>query len=157
MKLSVVPKKGKYKSRIKGYNISENRVFIYMPDHPNSKSNGYIALARLVMENEIGRYLKSSEHVHHINEDTMDDRIENLKIVSATKHGKIHYDSEAMVNGRRKKYKNGWNPKLRGNGNPNWRGGKVKRICENPDCNNSWMTWPSLFNHKKYCSRGCRL
>lgn len=45
---------------------------------------------RMIMENHLGRVLESWEHVHHINEDPKDNRIENLMIVTAKEHGKIH-------------------------------------------------------------------
>lgn len=45
---------------------------------------------RRVMQEHLGRKLKNSEHVHHLNGDPCDNRIENLQIVSAAEHGKIH-------------------------------------------------------------------
>jgi HNH endonuclease len=45
---------------------------------------------RLIMEDHIGRPLESWEHVHHINENPKDNRIENLQMVTASEHGKIH-------------------------------------------------------------------
>lgn len=45
---------------------------------------------RLLMEKHIGRKLLPTEIVHHINFDKLDNRIENLQIVSRGEHNKIH-------------------------------------------------------------------
>lgn len=45
---------------------------------------------RWLMENKIGRKLESHEHVHHINGNPKDNRIENLQIVTSKQHGAIH-------------------------------------------------------------------
>lgn len=45
---------------------------------------------RKIMEEYLGRKLSTKEHVHHVNGDPTDNRIENLSIVSPSEHGKIH-------------------------------------------------------------------
>lgn len=45
---------------------------------------------RFVMEQHLGRKLRTDEHVHHKNEDRFDNRIENLKILTPAQHLALH-------------------------------------------------------------------
>lgn len=60
----------------KGYSM------VMSPNHPFKGRKGYVLEHRLVMENRIGRYLKSNEVVHHINKNIIDNRIENLMLLN---------------------------------------------------------------------------
>src|SRR4051794_14371163 len=45
---------------------------------------------RLVMEEALGRPLSPKEIVHHKNEDTLDDRLENLEVKAQGRHARDH-------------------------------------------------------------------
>ncbi len=64
-------------------------------EHPFSMNNGYKRSIegyehRIVMEKHLGRKLLKDEHVHHINRDKTDNRIENLEILMNSEHQRRH-------------------------------------------------------------------
>lgn len=75
---------GHEKKRRDGY------ICVFVPDHPYSNSEGYVMKHHLVMEKEIGRYIKPGEVIHHINHIRDDNRIENLKLMTSKEHSKLH-------------------------------------------------------------------
>lgn len=75
---------GHKKTRADGY------VAIYFPDHPKSSSEGYIMEHILVMECNVGRWLKDDEVVHHKNHKRNDNRIENLQLMTFKEHARLH-------------------------------------------------------------------
>lgn len=46
---------------------------------------------RWIMEQHLGRKLEKWEHVHHINDDSSDNRIENLEVLSNSDHQRKEY------------------------------------------------------------------
>ncbi len=45
---------------------------------------------RWLMEQELGRTLLPTEHVHHINHDPLDNRLENLIVMDSPAHMRLH-------------------------------------------------------------------
>lgn len=45
---------------------------------------------RRIMEDHLGRKLDKNEVVHHINGDSLDNRIENLQVMDRSEHTRIH-------------------------------------------------------------------
>lgn len=54
-----------------------------------------IKVHRILMEQYVGRKLKSSEIVHHINGDKFDNRIENLQLLTRAEHNKLHFKGKS--------------------------------------------------------------
>lgn len=52
---------------------------------------------RAVMEEFIGRKLKTDEIVHHINSDRLDNRIENLELMKKIDHLKMHANLRKVI------------------------------------------------------------
>ena len=74
---------------------SAGYILVRAVDHPDARHRGYILEHRLVMEKKIGRRLKRTEVVHHINGDKADNRIENLAMYD--KHIEHKKDHKKLV------------------------------------------------------------
>lgn len=73
-------------------------VEIYMPEHDHTRPNGYVREHIYVAETMLGRKLKfysvgdsRNEVVHHINGIKTDNRPDNLLVLTAKEHRKLHY------------------------------------------------------------------
>lgn len=57
--------------------------------------------ARKAIERLLGRKLSTTEHVHHINHDHTDNRIENLQILNNQDHAKLHHPKNPIPRDKR--------------------------------------------------------
>lgn len=70
--------------------------------HPRATKGGqYVFEHILVMEKKIGRYVQPGEVVHHINHNRKDNRIENLQLMTASEHSRLHNPKRDKVKEQR--------------------------------------------------------
>ena len=80
----------------KGFIIVQGRPngkrykIIKKPEHPFCDRHGYVREHRLIMEEHLGRYLTKSEVVHHKDEDTLNNNLSNLELLSGAEHRRFH-------------------------------------------------------------------
>lgn len=84
--------KGSENPQWRGGRFKSNQGYIHIKawPHPFHNIQGYVLEHRLVMEKNIGRFLKEEEIVHHINGIKDDNRIENLQIIDRASHATLH-------------------------------------------------------------------
>ena len=65
-------------------------VYELCPNHPNANPWGFVAQHRLIVERILGRFLLSSEQIHHIDLNPLNNSPENLVVLSRAEHRSIH-------------------------------------------------------------------
>lgn len=51
---------------------------------------------RHIMEQHLGRKLKRSEQIHHINGDSLDNRVENMMVLTNAEHQRLHWKERTV-------------------------------------------------------------
>lgn len=91
-----------------GTKIVKGYIYIYNPNHPFCTKQGYVHEHRLIVEQQIGRYLLPEEQSHHLNKIKDDNRPENLMAFSSNSaHQRFHHNpynvkpNEIIFDGRK--------------------------------------------------------
>lgn len=71
---------------------SDRYIRIYSPNHPYHRKDKYVYEHRLIVEEDIGRYLEPQEEIHHIDGDKHNNSLDNLILFpNRSEHIKFHW------------------------------------------------------------------
>ena len=73
----------------KRHPTADGYIRVYEPAHPEANADGYVLEHRKVVS-DAGIEIPHGHHVHHINGDKQDNRLENLEVLSARAHLRLH-------------------------------------------------------------------
>lgn len=78
--------------------MNSGYVRVWEPGHPMANADGYVLEHRKVLH-DAGVDVPPRHHVHHLNGDKSDNRIENLGVLSEHDHPRVHaYEAGKVTN-----------------------------------------------------------
>ena len=87
-----------YQGEIQKIQTNGKRVYFMTSNYKGIRVNGIkVDEHRYVMEQYLGRKLKTNEVVHHKNGDKRDNRIENLEVMSLSDHTRLHRKDHSVT------------------------------------------------------------
>ena len=86
-----------YAEKIRQSNIKRTKKVPNISPCVGRRFRGGKYFSRALMEEKLKRKLLPSEHVHHINGDKTDDRIENLSIIDIHNHTSLHKATSPII------------------------------------------------------------
>ena len=113
-----------------GYNV------VYMPEHPRAFGRGYVYEHRRIIEKQLGRYLTSSEIVHHKDGNKLNNSVDNLELCSSIAEHKVEHRTQ---NSKVKRM-------------PNEQNVVVKCAC---GCGHTFLKYDTIGRERKYYNGGC--
>ena len=85
-----IARKSKNGKTIKGYYLCGGYLKVKVKEHPAQDKRGYVLFHRLVMEDNLNRYLLEDEYIHHKDGNKLNNNIENLELMYGYEHAKEH-------------------------------------------------------------------
>lgn len=79
-----------YEKEIKLYMHDNGYEVFFDSKHPLSTTNGRVYYHRHLMSIHLGRWIKTEEHIHHIDDNKTNNSLNNIEIISNSEHGKEH-------------------------------------------------------------------
>lgn len=84
------------KARTKGWRTSNGYIELLVPGHPLATARGYVLEHRFVVY-QAGISVPTGYHIHHKNGVKKDNQLENLEVVKAGDHGRLHAVARGAV------------------------------------------------------------
>ena len=121
----------------KGAVIKSNGYYVvYIPEHPYDFGRVYVYEHRRIIEKQLGRYLTSSEIVHHKDGNKLNNSVDNLELCSSIAEHKVEHRTQ---NSKVKRM-------------PNEQNLMIECAC---GCGNTFLKYDEYGRERRYFGCGC--